>query len=58
MLQRLFTVIVAILLGCGGVIAIFYALNYAVNLLPQKVATARTAMGLFSPCYFRIGRFF
>lgn len=35
-LTRLFNVIIAIVIGSGGVIALFYALNLAINLLPNK----------------------
>ncbi|AFZ46616.1 glucosylglycerol ABC transporter membrane protein [Cyanobacterium stanieri PCC 7202] len=57
MLQRLFTVIVAILLGCGGVIAIFYALNYAVNLLPQKWRSPVLPWVYLAPAIFVLGGF-
>jgi len=57
MLQRLFTVIVAILLGCGGVIAIFYALNYAVNLLPQKWRPPVLPWVYLAPAIFVLGGF-
>ncbi len=36
MIQKILAVLFAIIFGCGGVIGIFYIMNYAVNLLPQK----------------------
>ncbi|NEP11663.1 MAG: sugar ABC transporter permease [Symploca sp. SIO2C1] len=35
-LSKIFSIILAIILGCGGVIGIFYGLNYLANFLPNK----------------------
>ncbi|MBE9128955.1 MULTISPECIES: carbohydrate ABC transporter permease [unclassified Coleofasciculus] len=34
--MKIFSVILAVILGCGGIIALFYGMNYLVNFLPDK----------------------